>query len=98
MPVIDNNTFALDPSVKRTAFFCENRLGILLADELYVSRDADLEARQLPAVVVRPPFGGVKEQGPGVYASQLAQRDFMTLAASRSCSRRPTVTEIPTFH
>ena len=31
------------------------------------------------AIVVGPPFGGVKEQGPGVYCNQLAQRNFVCL-------------------
>lgn len=29
--------------------------------------------------MIGPPFGGVKEQGPGVYANQLAQRGFVVL-------------------
>lgn len=33
-----------------------------------------------PALVIGPPYGGVKEQGPGVYANQLAQRGFICLA------------------
>src|SRR5699024_749301 len=33
-----------------------------------------------PALVIGPPYGGVKEQGPGVYANQLAQRGFVCLA------------------
>ena len=30
--------------------------------------------------MIGPPYGGVKEQGPGVYANQLAQRGFICLA------------------
>lgn len=33
-----------------------------------------------PALVIGPPYGGVKEQGPGVYANQLAKRGFIVLA------------------
>lgn len=41
------------------------------------------ETAKYPALVVGPPYGGVKEQGPGVYANQLAQRD---IAHSRAFS------------
>lgn len=41
----------------------------------------DMDAsKEYPAIVIGPPFGGVKEQGPGVYANQLAQRGFVVLA------------------
>lgn len=33
-----------------------------------------------PAVVTGPPYSGVKEQGPGVYANELAQAGFAALA------------------
>ena len=32
------------------------------------------------SILIGPPYGGVKEQGPGVYANQLAQRGFIVLA------------------
>lgn len=32
-----------------------------------------------PALIVGAPYGGVKEQGPGVYANELAQRGFVVL-------------------
>lgn len=32
-----------------------------------------------PAVVVGAPYGGVKEQGPSVYANELAKRGFVVL-------------------
>lgn len=44
-----------------------------------MAKDADL-TQQYPALVIGPPFGGVKEQGPGVYANELAQRGFVVLA------------------
>ena len=52
---------------------------IELAADLYIAKDADLSA-QYPAVVIGPPYGGVKEQGPGIYANQLAKRGFVVLA------------------
>jgi hypothetical protein len=33
-----------------------------------------------PALVIGPPYVGVKEQGPGVYAQEMAQRGFVALA------------------
>ena len=44
-----------------------------------MAKDADL-TQQYPALVIGPPFGGVKEQGPVVYANELAQRGFVVLA------------------
>lgn len=44
-----------------------------------MAKDEDL-TQQYPALVIGPPFGGVKEQGPGVYANELAQRGFVVLA------------------
>lgn len=79
MPVTDNHIFKLADSVERTKVFYNNRYGIELAAELYVSKDVN-EDDSLPALVIGPPFGGVKEQGPGVYANELAQRGFVALA------------------
>lgn len=70
--------FDLGESVERTHVYYKTRYGIELAGDLYVSKDADLTQKH-PAIVVGPPFGGVKEQGPGVYANELAQRGFVVL-------------------
>jgi fermentation-respiration switch protein FrsA (DUF1100 family) len=72
-------TFELNNNVTRTHVSYRNRFGITLAGDLYVSRDLDTN-KQYPALVIGPPFGGVKEQGPGVYANQMAQRGFVALA------------------
>jgi len=33
-----------------------------------------------PAVIVGAPYGGVKEQGPGIYAQNMAMQGFVALA------------------
>ena len=71
--------FDLSDTVARTEVTYTNRYGIELAADLYTSVDLD-ETQQSPAIVIGPPYGGVKEQGPGVYANQLAQRGFVVLA------------------
>lgn len=75
----DPYIFELDENVTREKVYYFNRFGIEIAADLYMAKDADL-TQQYPAVVVGPPFGGVKEQGPGVYANELAQRGFVVLA------------------
>ncbi|WP_143462991.1 alpha/beta hydrolase [Levilactobacillus enshiensis] len=71
--------FELDDSVTREHVYYKTRYDIEIAADLYYSRTLD-KASQHPALVVGPPFGGVKEQGPGVYANQLAQRGFVVIA------------------
>lgn len=71
--------FDLDEEIKREHVYYKTRFGIELAGDLYISKDADL-SKKYPAIVIGPPFGGVKEQGPGVYANQLAKRGFVCLA------------------
>ena len=53
--------------------------GIEIAADLYTAVDLDRSVPH-PALVIGPPHGGVKEQRPGVYASELARRGFVTLA------------------
>lgn len=72
-------TFELSDNVERTAVTYKNRYGITIAGDLYTVKDIDIN-KKYPAIVVGPPYGGVKEQGPGVYANQLAQRGFVVLA------------------
>lgn len=67
------------PNIKRTHVQYANRFGIRLSANLYYLTDLDL-AKQHPAIIVGPPFGGVKEQGPHIYAQQLASRGYVTLA------------------
>lgn len=68
----------LDDAVSRMHVRFPNRYGQHLAGDLYVPKDLDLN-RKHPAVVVGAPYGGVKEQGPCVYAGELAKRGFVAL-------------------
>ena len=77
--MIERYIFDLSDKVKRMHVKYENRYGIKLAADLYTPKDLD-KSKKYPAIVIGPPYGGVKEQGPGVYANQLAQRDFICLA------------------
>lgn len=54
-----------------------NRYGITLAADVYKPKDAN---GKLPAIAVSGPFGAVKEQSSGLYARQLAERGFLTIA------------------
>lgn len=54
-----------------------NRYGITLAADMYVPKNKDCK---LPAIAVAGPFGAVKEQSSGLYAQQMAERGFLTIA------------------
>lgn len=54
-----------------------NRYGITLVADMYTPKDAK---GKLPAIAVSGPFGAVKEQSSGLYAQQLAERGFLTIA------------------
>lgn len=70
--------FSLNDNVERRKVAYPNRYGFTIAGELYIAKDMDKENRY-PALIVGAPYGGVKEQGPGVYANELAQRGFVVL-------------------
>jgi fermentation-respiration switch protein FrsA (DUF1100 family) len=74
----DGYTFVLSDEVTRTPVRYTNRYGIEIAADLYRAKDLD-ETVAHAAVVVGPPHGGVKEQGPGVYAQELARRGFVAV-------------------
>ena len=71
--------FTLSSKVARKHVCYKNRFSITIAADLYTPIGMDAGAK-LPAVVIGPPYSGVKEQGPGVYANELAQRGFVALA------------------
>lgn len=70
--------FSLHDDVTRTHVYYDTRFGIEIAGDLYVAKEMD-PGRKYPAIVIGPPYGGVKEQGPGVYANELARKGFVVL-------------------
>ena len=69
----------LSEKVVRTHVRYENRYGIELAADLYTPKDLDKNKRYA-GIIIGPPYGGVKEQGPSVYANQLAMHNYVCLA------------------
>lgn len=68
----------LHNNLERTHVRYNNRYGIALAGDLYTAKALD-KNKKYPALIVGAPYGGVKEQGPCVYAGELAQRGFIVL-------------------
>jgi fermentation-respiration switch protein FrsA (DUF1100 family) len=69
----------LSEKVVRTHVRYENRYGIELAADLYTPKDLD-KSKKYAGIIIGPPYGGVKEQGPSVYANQLAMHNYVCLA------------------
>jgi uncharacterized protein len=74
----DNYIFELDDDVTRKPVSYKNRFGITISSDLYLPKDFD-ESQEHPAIIVGAPYGGVKEQGPGIYAQNMALRGFVAL-------------------
>ena len=74
----EHYTFQLSDKVDRTEITFKNRYGIMVSGDLYTPKNKGNE--KLPALVLSGPFGAVKEQSSGLYASELASRGFVTLA------------------
>lgn len=75
----DNYIFELSDQVVRKTVSYKNRYGITIAADLYTAKNMNMEEKHA-AVIIGPPYGGVKEQGPGIYAQELAKRGFVALA------------------
>lgn len=74
----DTYIFDLSDNVTRTPVAFDTRYGITVAGDLYRPADFDAEATY-PALIIGAPYGGVKEQGPGIYADRLAQEGYVVL-------------------
>lgn len=64
-------------TVEKVSF--KNRYDITVVADMYVPKNLDKTKKQA-AIVIGHPFGGVKEQSSGLYAQQLAERGFVTVA------------------
>ena len=72
-----DKTFQKSEKVNHRKVTFHNRYGITLAADLYEPKDAQ---GKLPAITVCGPFGAVKEQASGLYAQEMAERGFLTIA------------------
>jgi fermentation-respiration switch protein FrsA (DUF1100 family) len=71
-------TFQLSDQVAREKVTFRNRYGISIAADLY--RPKKRGSEPLAALAISGPFGAVKEQSSGLYAQNMAERGFITLA------------------
>lgn len=78
-----DKTFPQSDKVTHQKVSFYNRLGINLAADLYMPKNLD-QSKKSAAIIVGHPFGGVKEQTSGLYAQQMAERGFVTLAFDAS--------------
>jgi dipeptidyl aminopeptidase/acylaminoacyl peptidase len=76
-------TFELSDEVKMEPVSYRNRFGITVAAHLYAPKGLE-ESKKHSAIVIGTPYGGVKEQGAGIYAQTLAERGFVTIAFDES--------------
>lgn len=72
-----DKTFPKSDKVDHSKVTFINRYGITLAADMYVPKNAE---GKLPAIAVSGPFGAVKEQCSGLYAQEMAERGFLTIA------------------
>lgn len=68
----------LNENVEKKTIRFKNRYGMTIAGDLYTAKNKE-ENQKYPAIIVGAPYGGVKEQGPCVYANELAKRGFVVL-------------------
>ena len=72
-----DKTFPKSEKVNHRKVTFHNRYGITLAADLYEPKNVE---GKLPAIAVCGPFGAVKEQSSGIYAQEMAERGFLTIA------------------
>ena len=78
-----DKTFAKSDKVLHEKVTYPNRYGITVAADMYLPKALD-KAKTYPAILVGTPYGGVKEQGAGIYAQTMAERGFVAMAFDES--------------
>lgn len=71
-------TFPQSDKVEHQKVEFKNRYGITLVADMYIPKNSD--GKKLSAIAVSGPFGAVKEQTSGLYAQEMAERGFLTIA------------------
>ena len=72
-----DKVFPLSDKVNHKKATFKNHFGITLAADMYEPKNYE---GKLPAIAVSGPFGAVKEQSSGLYAQEMAERGFLTIA------------------
>lgn len=72
-----DKTFPQSEKVNHKKVTFVNRYGITLAADMYTPKNVD---GKLAAIAVCGPFGAVKDQASGLYAQEMAERGFLTIA------------------
>ena len=72
-----DKTFPKSDKVDHKKVEFVNRYGVTLVADMYTPKGA---TGKLAAIAISGPFGAVKEQASGLYAQQLAERGFLTIA------------------
>jgi len=72
-----DKVFPQSDKVNHSKVTFTNRYGITLAADMYIPKNA---TGKLPAIAVSGPFGAIKEQSSGLYAQEMAERGFLTIA------------------
>lgn len=80
---ISKKTFPISEKVTVEKVLFNNRYGITVAADMYLSKNID-KSQKYPAIIVGTPYGGVKEQGAGIYAQTMAERGFVSIAIDES--------------
>lgn len=78
-----DKTFLLSDKVIHEKVSYLNRYGISVSADLYLPKGMD-RSKKYAALVVGTPYGGVKEQGAGIYAQTMAERGFVAIAFDES--------------
>nr|WP_276901147.1 alpha/beta hydrolase [Pedobacter kyonggii] len=76
-------TFKVSDKVTMYAVRFKNQYQMAVAGHLFIPNDMDRKTKN-PAIIVGHPMGAVKEQSADVYASNMADRGFITLAIDLS--------------
>jgi fermentation-respiration switch protein FrsA (DUF1100 family) len=78
-----DKTFAKSDNVIHEKVSYPNRYGLTIAADMYLPKKID-KSKKYAAILVGTPYGGVKEQGAGIYAQTMAERGFVTIAFDES--------------
>lgn len=76
-------TYELRDTVTLEAVQYKNRYGIDIAAHMFLPKNID-KTQKYPAVIIGTPYGGVKEQGAGIYAMNMAERGYVAIAFDES--------------